>query len=440
MKESLAHEDIERFRKSEAERTEDVALRHSVTSNGIAKSATDLSKARLLDNVFSIDVDCGGVTNQKKSGRCWMFAGLNMLRRVVMDRLHVKDFRFSQAYLQFYDKLEKCNFVLEKTMEYAGESLYSPHNVFLHDSGVGDGGHFAMFTSLVKKYGVVPASAMPDTTVSADTGELNSLLEKVLSKDILILRRTVAAEGVDSARTEKQGMLEEIYRILSIALGEVPQSFTYEYRDKDDKFHRIHSTPLDFYRDYVGVDLDDFLALSDAPILGWKEGVKYASPLVANVVGGDRVVFFNVPTDVLKRSAIASLRDNMPLWFAADVSAQSLRKEGYLAEDILDVESLFGIALNKDKGERLSARATFCNHAMCLTGVNLDDEGRPDRWKVENSWGKENGLDGFYVMSDDWFTANVFQVVVRRKYVDEAIVRRYEAAPIEEVDPITTIF
>ena len=130
----------------------------------------------------------------------------------------------------------------------------------------------------------------------------------------------------------------------------------------------------------------------------------------------------------------------MPLWFAADVSAQSLRKEGYLAEDILDVESLFGIALNKDKGERLSARATFCNHAMCLTGVNLDDKGRPDRWKVENSWGKENGLDGFYVMSDDWFTANVFQVVVRRKYVDEAIVRRYEAAPIEEVDPITTIF
>ena len=441
MKESIQLNDIQEFRQKEKERKEDVALRHAITNNGISKSATDLSKIQSLPNVFSIDVDCGSITNQKKSGRCWMFAGLNMLRRLVMDKLKAKDFSFSQAYLQFYDKLEKSNFVLEMAMDCHEESLYSPHNVFLLDSGIGDGGHFAMFVSLVKKYGLVPQESMPDTTVSADTTELNPLLTKILARDVLALRDLLSKEGREKAEELKKEMLSEIYHVLSLALGEVPTAVDYDYRDKDNVYHHIHSdSPLSFFKDYVTIDLDDFLALSDAPLRGWKKGVKYSSPYVNNVIGGEKVVFYNVPIDTLKELAISSLKDNMPLWFAADVTEQSLRKEGYLAEDILDLSSLFGIQLLKDKGDRLSSRHSFCNHAMCLTGVNLDENGRPNRWKVENSWGKENGKDGFYVMSDDWFTNNLYQLIVHKKYVPELLRKEYEEAPIVEVDPITTIF
>lgn len=441
MNKPLELNDILEFRDKELKRREDVPLRHAITNNGIYKAATDLSRIQELPNVFSVDVDCGSITNQKKSGRCWMFAGLNMLRRAVMEKLNAKDFLFSQAYLQFYDKLEKCNFVLERAMDHQAESLYSPHNVFLIDSGIGDGGHFAMFVSLVKKYGVVPMDQMPDTAVSADTSELNTLLTKILAKDVLRLRDAMDGDGREKATSLKREMLDEIYHVLSLALGEVPQSVEYEYRDKDNAFRRIHSdTPLEFYRDYVGIDLDDFLALSDAPLQGWKNGVKYTSPLVNNVIGGEPVVFYNVDVETLKSLAIASLKDNMPLWFASDVIEQSLRKEGYLCEDIVDLSSLFSLSLLKDKGERLSSRFSFCNHAMCLTGVNLDENSRPNRWKVENSWGKENGKDGFYVMSDQWFTDNLYQLIVHKKYVPEDLLKKYQEAPIVEIDPITTIF
>lgn len=441
MDSKLTLKNISSFKKDFDSDEHNLAMEHAVTSCGIAKACLDLSRLRQLPSVFSIDVDCGKVTNQKRSGRCWMFAGLNVLRKILMDRLNVANIECSQAYLQFFDKLEKGNFFMEKILSLADEEIDSRRNVFLLESGIGDGGHWAMFVNLVKKYGIVPSYVMPDTTVSCDTGELNVLLGKILKKDALKLRECFHKKGIDEARKLKEKMLEEFYRVLAIALGVPPEKFTFEYVDKDKKFHQEKDmTPSSFFEKYVQSSLEDYLPLSDAPFGDWEKNVKYTAPLVNNVIGGDPVVFFNVDMDTIKKGAIASLKANEPLWFAADVGEQSLRKEGYLDAKLYDYASVFGVDLLKNKAKRLLSRFSYCTHAMCFTGVNIDPEGQPDRWKVENSWGKENGFDGFYVMSDDWFTDNVFQVIVNKKYLPAKVVEAYEKAKTVEVDPFNTLF
>lgn len=429
------------FRKDYLKDGHNLVMEHAVTSNGIQKTCVDLERKRVLPNLFSIDVDCGKVTNQRRSGRCWMFAGLNVLRKILIDKLHVEDIECSQAYLQFYDKLEKSNFFLEKILELAGEDLSSQKNIFLLESAIGDGGHWAMFVNLVKKYGILPSYAMPDLAVSMDTTELNALLSKILKKDALKLRETASKKSTEEARKLKNRMLEEIYRVLSISLGLPVESFTFEYRDKDKKYHNEgEMTPLEFFHRYIGCSLMDYVPLTDAPLPLFEKGVKYTSSLVNNVIGGDPVVFYTSDIKTIKEGAIRSLKNNEPLWFAADVGAQSLRKDGYLDSSLYDYEGVFGVDLLEDKGQRLYSRFSVCSHAMCLVGVNLVRSNKADRWKVENSWGKENGFDGFYIMSDKWFSDNVFQVIVHRKYLPEAVLEAYDKAPIVDIDPFNTLF
>ena len=441
MDKTLTEKDILLYREKYDADRENRVREHAVTSVGIGKAGLDLSCTRELEPVFSIDVDCGGVTNQKRSGRCWMFAGLNVLRKILIDALKVKDFECSQAYLQFYDKLEKANFFMEGILSLAKEDISSRNNVFLLDSGIGDGGHWAMFVNLVRKYGIVPSAVLPDTTVNADTGELNVILSRLLKQDALVLREIVRKKGLREARKRKDDLLAEIYRVLSISLGQPPQSFDFEYRDKDNVFHREEGlTPKSFYEKYVKTSLAEYVSLTDAPIHGWKKGTKYTCPLVNNVVGGENVIFYNSDMKIIKDGAILSLKNGEPLWFAADVSEQSLRKEGFLDSRLFDYEALFRVELIKDKGKRLDSRISFSNHAMCLTGVDLDSSGCPLRWKVENSWGKENGKDGFFVMSDAWFTDNVYQVIINRKYLPKKVVNNYDRAETVEVDPFNGMF
>ena len=441
MDSNLTLDNVASFRKAYEKEKSSSTLTKAVTSCGLSKSLVDLSQLRRLPTVFSIDVDCGKVTNQRRSGRCWMFAGLNVLRKKLIDTLSLADIQLSQAYLQFYDKLEKGNFFLEKILSLAKEDLSSRENVFLLDNALGDGGHWAMFVSLVEKYGIVPSYAMPDTAVSCDTGELNVLLGKVLKKDADKLRQCLTEKGIQEARKLKGKMLEDYYRVLTICLGLPPEDFVFEYRDREKKFHREERmTPLAFFRKFISDSLKEYVPLSDVPLPGWKRNVRYTSSFVNNVIGGENVVFFTSDMKTIKKAAIASLKDNEPLWFAADVGEQSLRKEGILDDRLYDYESAFDLPLLHDKGKRLAMRIAHCSHAMCLTGVNIDKDGKPDRWKVENSWGKENGFDGFFVMSDSWFTDNVFQVIVNRKYLPKKVLDSYDSAPLVEVKPYCTLF
>lgn len=414
----------------------------AATKNGINNVSINEELLRKMRNTFNVEIDAGDVCNQKQSGRCWMFAGLNVLRTILMEKFHVKNIELSQAYLQFYDKLEKANFFFNRVIELANEEPNSRLNTFLLDNALGDGGHFAMFTNLVKKYGVVPSSEMPDSAISENTRELNSTLTEYCAQGMLYLREAIQKHATkERLAFIKDTFMNNIYRILTISLGVPPTSFTYEYKDKDNQYHIISNiTPKAFYDEYIGQDLNDYVCLSDAPIQGMKPFVKYTSRYVNNVEGGDPVYFFNVPLDSLKEAAIASLKDNRPIWFAADVHYQALRKEGILADGIIRSDALFNINFDMNKEARLTYRASFCNHAMTFTGVNLKEDGTPNRWKVENSWGKENGKDGFYVMSDRWFNEYVYQIFVNRKYVPAEILEKLDKAEVVEEEPFNTLY
>lgn len=442
MNNNLTNQDIEKFSEKISHDSLTKITRKTVTKNGINNSCIDEELMRSLKNAFSVNVEAGNVCNQKHSGRCWMFAGLNVLRTILIKKFNVKNFELSQAYLQFYDKLEKANFFLTKAIELADEPVDSKLNVFMLDTGIGDGGHFVMFTNLVKKYGVVPIEEMPDLAVSIDTTELNNVLSHYLAQGMFEIRTNKEkGAALEELNNIKEKYLADIYKILVVSIGVPPTSFTYEYLDKDNKKQTLDTTtPVEFYNKYIAQDLDDYICLCDAPIFNMEEYVKYTCKYVNNVVGGDPVVFFNVPLSVLKEASIKSLEDGEVIWFAADVLAQSLRKEGYLVDGIINTNDLFNIDYKLTKGERLTYRTSFCNHAMTFTGVNLDSENKPNRWKVENSWGKDNGKDGFYLMSDKWFDEYVYEVFINKKYVPEEILEKYNKAKLVEQEPGNTLY
>ena len=441
MDEKIKITDLESFEKDYM-KNPDFSLRQaSVTNNGINASCIDKNLLREMKFTFNVDLDAGDVCNQKRSGRCWMFAGLNVIRTILFKKLNVKNFELSQAYLQFYDKLEKSNYFLEKAIELADEDSRSRNNVFILDSTLGDGGHFVMFSNLVKKYGVIPLEAMPDLAVSIDTGEMNSVLTNYLAQAMLDLR-TAKKKGKSEKelRKIKQNYLNDIYRILTISLGTPVKEFELEFKDKDNKYVNLGKlTPKEFYEKYIQEDLDNYIPLCNAPLEGHEKYTKYTCNLVNNVIGGDKIVFFDVSLSELKKACINSLKEGMPVWFSSDVSTQSLRKEGILADEILMRKELFGLDYHLDKKERLSYRASFCNHAMTFTGVNLVDK-KPNRWKVENSWGKENGNNGFFVMSDKWFDEYVYEIFVNRKFVAKSVLDKWDSAPIVETDPFDTLW
>ena len=440
MQQELTLKDIEKIASSNEGKIDPVK-EMAVRGNGIVASCTDSNVAMSLQNTFSIEVDAGDITNQNQSGRCWMFAGLNVLRQCLFAKLGVKTIELSQAYLQFYDKLEKANFTLEKAIDIVDEPINSRLNAYLLDNGIGDGGHWAMFTSLVKKYGIVPSVFMKDTAVSKSTGELNKVLQNLLANDIKVFH-DMASKGKskEEMRKKKEGMLEEIYRVLAISLGVPPKKFVLEYKDKDNKFVRLpEMSGVEFYEKYIGIDLDEWISLSDAGTIGWEKGVRYTCPFVGNVIGGDPVTFFDVPVSELRKAVVASLKGGEIVWFASEVGAKSLRKAGLMSPSLIRDDLLFGIKDRLSKGEQLDYHSTYCSHAMAFTGVNLIGS-KPNRYKIENSWGKEPGEGGFFVCDSAWFDSYVYQILVRKKYLSEDLLKQYESSPIKECDPFNGLW
>lgn len=440
MKEELSLDDISSFEKSYSERKANRIAGRAVQKNGLYASAVDPLVYRKQKTVYSIDVDSGDVCNQRRSGRCWLFAGLNVVRAILMKKLNAKNIELSQAYLQYYDRLEKSNFVLDKAIKLAGEEYDSRLNEFILNFGNADGGYFEFFSSLVKKYGVVPIEEMPDGACSTDTTELNETLNALLHKDVALIRKAYAENPETDFAPMKANMLSEVYRLLAVALGEPVHSFSYQYRDKDNKFVDLGTlTPKEFYEKYIGVELGDYISLADYPIKGIEKHRKYTSEYVQNVVGGEETTVFQTSVQEMKDAVVAALKAGELVWFGADVVASSMRKEGLLAKGIYKLDEMLDLKFSDDKGENLMYRTNTCCHAMTFTGVNLAD-GKPDRWKVENSWGKENGKDGYFTMDDAWFDSYVYEVFVPKKYLPKELVEDYEKAKTEVVSPFVPIF
>ena len=408
------------------------ALENAVTHNGIHASLETRKSAVENTPVFSLDLTKDKVTNQKASGRCWMFAALNTFRHKMISSFQLEDFELSQAHTFFWDKYEKSNWFLEQVIATADQELTSRKVAFLLQTPQQDGGQWDMVVSLFEKYGVVPKSVYPESISSSNSRELNTYLNKLLRQDAQILRDLIHS-GADSeaVASKKQALLQEIFNFLAMSLGLPPREFDFSYRDKDNQFHSESGlTPQSFYKKYVDLQLDDYVSIINAPTTDKPYGKSYTVDMLGNVVGSRPVRYLNVPMDRLKELAIAQMKAGETVWFGSDVGQVSNRKAGILATDVYDFEAGMDIHLTQDKAGRLDYAESLMTHAMVLTGVDLDEAGQSRKWKVENSWGDKVGTDGYFVASDAWMDEYTYQIVVRKEFLTADELAAYEAEPI----------
>ena len=408
------------------------AMENAISHNGLLASLEKRSAAVENTPVFSLDLTKDKVSDQKASGRCWMFAALNTFRHKMIANFQLEDFELSQAHTFFWDKYEKSNWFLEQVIATADQELTSRKVKFLLDTPQQDGGQWDMVVALFEKYGVVPKSVYPESISSSNSRELNQILNKLLRQDAQILRE-LRAEGAESAelQTKKEELLQEVFNFLAMNLGLPPRQFDFSYRDKDNHFHSESGlTPLTFYQKYVDLKLDDYVSIINAPTADKPYGRSYTVEMLGNVVGSKPVRYLNVEMDRLKELAIAQMQAGETVWFGSDVGQSSNRKAGVMAEGMHDFTVSMDIRLTQDKAGRLDYSESLMTHAMVLTGVDLDENGKAKKWKVENSWGEKVGNKGYFVASDAWMDEYTYQIVVRKEFLTAAELAAYEAEPL----------
>lgn len=416
-------------------------ITNTIARRALVKSKiSDLTKVNeqteFTRNMFSINLKTLPVTNQKRSGRCWIFAGCNVIREKIAEKYNLKDFEISQNYIAFYDKLEKCNYLLESIISLKNSPKDDRTLDYLLSTGVQDGGQWDLFVNIVNKYGVVPKNAFPETFQSSNTNEIDGLLNKYIRKFAYDIRNN--EENIE-ARKEKS--IKEIYSILCSCFGIPPKTFTFEYVDKDKKYNIIKDlTPMKFYKEIVPINLDDYVSIINSPTDDKPFGKTYTVDYLGNVIEGNEVLYLNLEIERLKELAINQLKDGETVWFGSDCGKAGDREGGVWDDATFDIDTLFKINSQMSKGAMLDTRESAMNHAMVITGVNLDNE-TPTKWKIENSWGDEVADKGYYVATDSWFTKYVYQVVVNKKYLtkEERESLKAEKIRLKPWDPMGTL-
>ena len=409
-------------------------IANAVIKNGINDTALNNESVKKMHYDFSEEIDVGKVTNQEKSGRCWMFAALNNIRYSISKDLNIKDhdFELSEAYTMFWDKLEKANYFLENIISTVDLELDSRRVMWLLNEPTNDGGQWDMFTALIEKYGIIPKYTMPESYHSSNSRYMNKILSLKL-RDLAKSLRKDFKLGADkeSLREEKESMLAEIYSILAYFLGEPPQEFDFEYKDKDGKFYRDSGlSPLEFYNKYSKVKMTDYVSIINAPTNDKPFDQTYTVEFLGNVKEGQQIHYLNLPIEKLISYSIDQLKDSEPVWFGCDVGQWSDRDLGIMDTELFNYEGLLNTKFSLNKGQRLQYGESILTHAMVFTGVNIDDQNQAERWKVQNSWGEKVGEDGFFIMSNDWFKEFNYEVVINKKYLSEADLESYQKDPV----------
>ena len=397
-----------------------------VTQHDVNDMALDHSIVTDSPHSFSIVLDDWGVTNQARSGRCWMFAGLNLFRVGAMEEMNLKEFEFSQNYTMFWDKIERANYFLEAIVRTADLSVDDRTVAWLLAHPLDDGGQWNMFVNIIKKHGVVPKAVMPETESSSNTQRMNEILLATLREGAKTLR-DLANEPTNgqSASDAKLEILQTVHRILCIHLGTPPSSFDWQWNDKDNNFCRDgEMTPRDFAAKYITLPIDDYVCLVNDPRQSNPFGRTYTVENLGNVVGGDIVKYLNVEIDVMKDVAMHTIMDGEPVWMGCDVGKMMRRDLGLWDANLFEYENVYDTSFTLAKADRLVYHETFMTHAMLFTGVDAVDSPdgpRPRRWRVENSWGEEGGKKGFYVMNDSWFDEYMFEIAARKSYLPDEL-------------------
>jgi bleomycin hydrolase len=426
---SLAAADLEQLRKDFTASAGYRLAQNAVTRVTIDDVAINREILNTIDHSFSTTLDDWKVTNQERSGRCWLFAGLNLLRVGVMRKTGLKEFEFSQNHVMFWDKFERANYFLEAMIELADRDVDDRTVAFLLESVAGDGGQWNMFAALVAKHGLVPKGYMPETQSSSNTARMNSVLQYQLRQGTRTVR-AAAAESMDAARAAKADILQVIYRILCIHLGTPPDSFDWQWTDKDKQFHRDGVlTPQEFVAKYVELPVADYVCLVNDPRPTSPLGRTFTVEYLGNVIGAPPVTYLNVDVSVIKEIAARTIEGGEPVWFGCDVGKMMSNDYAIWDVGLYDLPALYDAQFALDKAARLAYHETLMTHAMLFTGVDVLD-GTTRRWRVENSWGAERGKDGFYTMNDSWFGQYVFEIAARRDALPAELQQALDAKPI----------
>lgn len=423
---------LEQFRRDFASHPTARLSQNAVTQTTLDDIALNRAAVTSMDHTFSHLLDDWAVTNQKKSGRCWMFAGLNLFRVGAMKKMNVKEFEFSQNYTLFWDKFERANHFLEAIIETSDREVDNRVVAFLLDYPLEDGGQWNMFVNVVRKHGVVPKSAMPETESSSNTRRMNSMLLARLREGAKELRdQRDAGAPMEAVRTLKQTILSDVFRMLCIHLGTPPEQFDWQWNDKDREFHRDGvMTPQQFAAKYITHPIDDYVCIVHDPRETSPFNRTFTVQHLGNVVGGHIVKYLNVDMHVMKDIAMRTIVDGEPVWFGCDVGKMMRRDMGLWDRSMFEYGRVYDTHFNLDKAGRLSYHETLMTHAMLFTGVDVVD-GRPRRWRVENSWGEEdNGQKGFFVMNDSWFDEYMFEIAARTSTLPPELQQALELEPI----------
>ena len=412
--------------------------KEKVLANAIAGMSIDaLAKnyqvaAKPIDTNFSIETRKQSITNQKSSGRCWMFSGFNVLRSNYMAKADSVAIEFSQAYLFFWDQLEKANLMLQGVIDTGKKPIDDERVRFFFKSPIGDGGTFCGVADLAPKYGLVPSDVQPETFTSENTSKARSLISSKLREYGLQLRDMVAKKQSPAAiQKEKTKMLAQIYHMLELTIGKPVDKFTYAFKDKNGRTLGAAKeyTPLSFYQEVVGTPLDGtFIMVMNDPRREYYK--TYEVEYDRHTSEGTNWCYLNLPMEEIEKLAIASLKDGRKMYSSYDVGKLLDRKRGYASLDNFDYGSVFGTTFGMDKAQRISTFDSGSTHAMTLTAVDLDADGKPVKWKVENSWGADSGQKGYLIMTADWFREYMFRLVVNKKYVPENILKAYDSKPV----------
>ena len=428
----ISEDVLKKLQQSYQNTPSDKAIRNAIQTNDINKLAVNADNNTAFDTYFSHRVNSKAITNQKSSGRCWMFTGMNVMRAKAISKYNLPaNFQFSQVYTFFWDQLEKSNLFLQAIIDTRNLELTDKKVEWLFKNPISDGGQFTGVANLVSKYGLVPADVMPETYSSEHTSRISNLLSLKLREYGLELREMSKQKGMNEAKleTRKAEMLETVYRMLALNFGVPPTEFTWTRTDASGKPVSTRKyTPKSFYEEFVNEDFSKYYMIMNDPT---REYYKvYEIEYDRHVYDGENWKYLNLPVEEIAEMAIASIKDSVMMYFSCDVGKFLDRDKGFLDMNNYDYESLMGTTFGMDKKQRVSTFASGSSHAMTLCAVDLDENGKPKKWMVENSWGQSNGYNGFLIMTNDWFNEYMFRLVVEEKYIPAKTKKLLEQKPI----------
>lgn len=430
---SLTDKDLNEIRSSLKKDASTQAIQNILTvDKNIKENALNRELQGKIDHFFKYRVNVKGITDQHSSGRCWMFTSMNVLRPSIMEKYNLSHFDFSHNYTYFWDIFEKSNLFLENIITTASKPMDDREVTTYFQSPVNDGGVWNLYYNVAQKYGVVPQEVMPETAHSNNTSQMVNILNEKLRLGGYTLREMAAAgKSAKDLRAEKKEILKDVYRILSLCLGEPPHTFTWRYKDKEGNIKELANyTPLQFYKAITPADYspENYVMIMNDPT---REYYKlYEIQNYRNAVEGVNWVYLNLPNEDIKKAALASIKNNEAMYASCDVGKQHQRETGILDPEMYDYESLLGVKLNMDKKARILTRQSGSSHAMTLVGCDTDENDQPVKWEFENSWGAKAGNQGYLTFTDKWFDEYMFRIVIHRKYLDEKAIHSLKSKPI----------